>query len=192
MDFKPGGGLCRILEAVCKFKSDQGWRNLNFQSPSRMDRNMEMLMQIGKALELHKCFIQPNVFIRHEVDKVTRDKLKDIIVRHQGKLTETEQGATHVVFPAISSGDSEEYFRVVLKRDRSALLHKLNTPDSFDQWTTSIDIDIDPESPFVPSSDEPYYVHSRWVNDLECYNEWMNEEDYECDANGKRKPPRAK
>jgi len=25
LDFKPGGGLCSILAAVFKFKSEQGW-----------------------------------------------------------------------------------------------------------------------------------------------------------------------
>lgn len=34
---------------------------------------------------------------------------------------------------------------------------------------------------------EPWRVTASWVLDLPQYNEWMNEEDYEVDANGKKK-----
>merc|ERR1712050_370713 len=78
LDFKPGGGLCQILAAVFKFKTDQGWRRFDFQSPSRIDRNFEMFMQIEKSLIQNKFFYIPNVFIKSEVDKGLASKLKDI------------------------------------------------------------------------------------------------------------------
>lgn len=34
---------------------------------------------------------------------------------------------------------------------------------------------------------EPWRVSASWATDLSQYNEWMNEEDYEVDANGKKK-----
>lgn len=58
-----------------------------FQSPSRMDRNVEMFMQVEKALIQAKCLTMPNVFIRPEVDKNLQGKIKDIIKRHQGTVT---------------------------------------------------------------------------------------------------------
>lgn len=34
---------------------------------------------------------------------------------------------------------------------------------------------------------EPWRVAATWALDLPQYNEWMNEEDYEVDVNGKKK-----
>ncbi len=39
-------------------------RRFDFQSPSRMDRNVEMFMQIEKALVQNKCFAQQRIFLR--------------------------------------------------------------------------------------------------------------------------------
>ena len=193
MDFKPGGGLCRIFESVFKFKSDQGWRRFDFQSPSRMDRNVEMFMGIEKFLVNHKCFVEPNVFFTPEVDKQLVLKLRDIVKRHQGKVVDSPEEATHIVHPPIpSTGETDEWIRVVLRRDKCALLHWWHTPDSYDNWVTGVDIDIEPDSPQVKSG--PYEVNGRWILDLDDYNEWMNEEDYEVDVDtgGRRKSPRGK
>ncbi|CAG2173906.1 unnamed protein product [Oppiella nova] len=193
MDFKGGGGLCRILESVFKFKSDQGWRRFDFSSPSRMDRNVEMFMGIEKFLVNHKCFIEPNVYFAPEVDKQLVLKLKDIVKRHQGKVVETPDEATHVVHPPLPhNGECDDWIRLVMRRDKCALLHWWQTPDSYDNWVTGVDIDVEPESPHTKSG--PFEVSARWITDLDEYNEWMNEEDYEVDADspGKRKSPRGK
>lgn len=52
-----------------------------------MDRNIEMFMNVEKALIQNKCLIMPNVYIRPEVDKNIKEKVKDIIKRHQGTIT---------------------------------------------------------------------------------------------------------
>ncbi|XP_054161730.1 SWI/SNF complex subunit SMARCC1-like [Oppia nitens] len=193
MDFKGGGGMCRILESVFKFKLDQGWRRFDFQSPSRMDRNVEMFMGIEKFLVNHKCFIEPNVYFTPDVDKQLVLKLRDIVKRHQGKVVETAEEATHIVYPPIGiSGDCDDWVRIVMKRDRNALLHWWHTPDSYDNWVTGVDIDIEPESPQPKIG--PNHVSAKWILDLDEYNEWMNEEDYEIDVDSpsRRKSPRGK
>ena len=58
-----------------------------FQSPSRMDRNVEMFMQVEKALIQAKCLTMPNIFIKADVEKGLQSKIKDIIKRHQGTVT---------------------------------------------------------------------------------------------------------
>nr|CAD7435249.1 unnamed protein product [Timema monikensis] len=88
LDFKSGGAICHILATVYKFKSDQGWRRFDFQSPSRMDRNVEMFMNVEKVLIQNKCLVMPVVCVRPEVDKALQGKIKDIIKRHQGSVTE--------------------------------------------------------------------------------------------------------
>ncbi|XP_065286920.1 SWI/SNF complex subunit SMARCC2 isoform X2 [Dermacentor albipictus] len=193
MDFKPGGALCHIFAAVYKFKSEQGWRRFDFQSPSRMDRNVEMFMTVEKTLVQNKCLSLPHIYISSEVEKQLVPRLKDIIKRHQGTIAESPDDATHIVYPPVPTTDtSEEYVRLVMKRDRSALIHWWYFPDSFDTWVSGLDIDMEPDSPQTHTG--PYEVNAKWLVDLDEYNEWMNEEDYEVetDAMGRRRSPRGK
>lgn len=177
LDFKPGGALCHIFAAVYKYKSDQGWRRFDFQSPSRVDRNVEMFMQIEKSLVQNKCLTLPHIYIRPEVDKCLIPKLKDIIKRHQGSICDNIDNATHIVHPlSAHPGLDDEWFRPVMKRDRHCMVHWWFYPDSYDTWVTEIHIEQDPEAPYCPSG--PWEVNARWLLDLEEFNEWMNEEDY--------------
>ncbi|XP_055997804.1 SWI/SNF complex subunit SMARCC2-like [Ostrea edulis] len=147
LDFKPGGSLCHILAAVYKFKSDQGWRRFDFQSPSRMDRNVEMFLQIEKTLVQNKCLIMPNIYIMTDMDKVLLPKLKDIIKRHQGSITDDDEEATHIVhvLPSHPPGE-EEFIRAVMKRDRNAMIHWWYTPDSYDSWIPDVSPDLEIEA----------------------------------------------
>ncbi|XP_050405747.1 SWI/SNF complex subunit SMARCC2 [Patella vulgata] len=177
MDFKPNGGLCNIFLAVFKFKSDQGWRRFDLQSPSRMDRNVEMFMNIEKALIHNKCLTLPAIHIRSDVDRILVPKLKDIIKRHQGTLADSADNATHIVYTLPSqSPPDEDFFRPILKRDKYTMVHWWYTPDSYDMWVSDPPIDYDPETP--SSHQGPWEVTARWLLDLEEFNEWMNEEDY--------------
>lgn len=192
IDFKPGGKLCRIFEFVFKFKFEQQWRRVDLQSPSRMDRNVEMFVGLYKFLQSNQCLIEPNVYILPEVDKVLATKLRDIIKRYHAKCIESLDKATHVIYPPTAAStqhtdsNGDEFVRIVTKRDRSLLVHCLGRPDSYDTWL-NIDVDLEPESE-RDRDDDPYEVSANWLLDTDEYNEWMNEEDYEVDVdrNGKR------
>uniref|UniRef100_A0A1B6E9E1 SWI/SNF complex subunit SMARCC2 n=2 Tax=Clastoptera arizonana TaxID=38151 RepID=A0A1B6E9E1_9HEMI len=187
LDFKPGGALCHILATVYKFKSEQGWRRFDFQvskSPSRMDRNVEMFMNIEKALLINKCLSMPSVYIRPDVEKQVSSRVKEIIKRHQGTITDNEDEASHIIYPVCDPLD-EEYARPSFKRDRMVLLHWYYFPDSHDSWV-SAELPVDPpDSPVTHHS--VWRVAASWALDLDQYNEWMNEEDYEVDEAGRKK-----
>lgn len=188
LDFKAGGGLCHILSTVYKFKSDQGWRRFDFQSPSRKDTNIELFREIEKTLLSNKCWTKPTVFIHTEVDKELRNELKDIVKRHDGKIVEEEEEASHVVFDEQDPLD-DEFARGVMRRDRQTLFHFYYMPDSYDSWASVVELDYDPpESPQFFTGQ--WKVCANWLQDLESYNEWMNEEDYEVDENGSKKKHR--
>ncbi|CAH0389358.1 unnamed protein product [Bemisia tabaci] len=185
LDFKPGGALSHILATVYKFKSDQGWRRFDFQNPSKQERNLEMFTKVEKALIDNKFLSLPNVFIKPEVDKPIQSRVKEIIKKHQGTITENEEEASHIIFPVTDPLD-EEYARPTVKRDRMVLMHWYYFPDSHDSWLPASDLPIDaPETP--PSHTGVWRVSASWVLDLDQYNEWMAEEDYEVDENGKKK-----
>ena len=81
-------------------------RRYDFQNPSRMDRNVEMFMTIEKSLVQNNCLSRPNIFLCPEIEPKLLGKLKDIIKRHQGTVTEEKNNASHVVCPV--PGNLEE------------------------------------------------------------------------------------
>ncbi|XP_054831820.1 SWI/SNF complex subunit SMARCC2 isoform X8 [Eublepharis macularius] len=177
LDFKAGGALCHILAAAYKFKSDQGWRRFDFQNPSRMDRNVEMFMTIEKSLVQNNCLSRPNIFLHPDIDPKLQAKLKDIIKRHQGTVTEDKNNASHIVFPVPGSLEEEEWVRPIMKRDKQVLLHWGYYPDSYDTWIPASEIEAPVED--APTVEKPRKVHAKWILDTDTFNEWMNEEDYE-------------
>ncbi|XP_042691832.1 SWI/SNF complex subunit SMARCC1, partial [Centrocercus urophasianus] len=83
MDFKAGGTLCHILGAAYKYKNEQGWRRFDLQNPSRMDRNVEMFMNIEKTLVQNNCLSRPTIYLIPDIELKLANKLKDIVKRHQ-------------------------------------------------------------------------------------------------------------
>uniref|UniRef100_A0A4W5KM81 SWI/SNF related BAF chromatin remodeling complex subunit C2 n=1 Tax=Hucho hucho TaxID=62062 RepID=A0A4W5KM81_9TELE len=191
LDFKSGGALCHILAAAYKFKSDQGWRRFDFQNPSRMDRNVEMFMTIEKSLVQNNCLSRPVIYLSSDIEAKLLGKLKDIIKRHQGSVTEDKTSSSHVVVPIPASLEEEEWVRPVMKRDKQVLLHWGYYPDSYDTWISASEVEAAVEE--APSLEKPRKVHAKWILDLDQFNEWMNEEDYEVGEGGtKRKRISAK
>ncbi|TRY60744.1 hypothetical protein DNTS_029603 [Danionella cerebrum] len=183
LDFKPGGALCHILGSAYKFKSEQGWRRFDLQNPSRMDRNVEMFMTIEKTLVQNNSLTRPIVYIVSDMEQKQANKLKDIIKRHQGTISEDKSKATHIIYPTPTQMEEEDWLRPVMRKDKQILVHWGNYPDSYDTWVSTSDVDADVEDP--PSSEKPWRVHAKWVLDTDAFNEWMNEEDYEVDENKK-------
>ncbi|XP_043221494.1 SWI/SNF complex subunit SMARCC2-like [Amphibalanus amphitrite] len=185
VDFEPGSGLCQILAAAYKFKTDHALRRFDLQSPSKMDRHIELFSAIEKALVAAGQMVVPSVFITAEVDKAERDKLKETVRSHGGTIAESRDKATHVVFPTQDPLE-EEYARPLFRRDKYTMLHWYYFPDSYDTWVTGLDLDDSvPETPEF-DAEKQWRVTLNWVQDLDEYNEWMNEEDYEVDEAGKK------
>ncbi|TKS71622.1 SWI/SNF complex subunit SMARCC2 BRG1-associated factor 170 [Collichthys lucidus] len=95
----------------------------------------------------------------------------------QGSVTEDKASSSHVVVPIPTSLEEEEWVRPVMKRDKQVLLHWGYFPDSYDTWIPASEVEAAVEDP--PSPEKPRKVHAKWILDLDQYNEWMNEEDYE-------------
>uniref|UniRef100_A0A8C3DIQ7 SWI/SNF related BAF chromatin remodeling complex subunit C1 n=1 Tax=Corvus moneduloides TaxID=1196302 RepID=A0A8C3DIQ7_CORMO len=169
MDFKAGGTLCHILGAAYKYKNEQGWRRFDLQNPSRMDRNVEMFMNIEKTLVQNNCLSRPTIYLIPDMELKLANKLKDIVKRHQVSLD---------LVPF-----ADEWLRPVMKKDKQVLVHWGFFPDSYDTWVHANEIDAEIEDPPIP--EKPWKVHAKWILDTDVFNEWMNEEDYEVDENRK-------
>ncbi|XP_039759766.1 SWI/SNF complex subunit SMARCC2 isoform X2 [Pararge aegeria] len=187
MDMKPGGSLCSVLATMFRFKSEQRWRKFDFQNPSRKDLNVQMMMDIESSLLSAEVIRSPCVFIRSDVDKATANKVKDIIVNRQGEICEDEEEASHIIYPTVDPLE-EEYARPVFKRGNNVLVHWYYFPDSHDTWAQAdLPIDVPETVSWECNRAEPWRVSATWALDVPQYNEWMNEEDYEVDVNGKKK-----
>uniref|UniRef100_A0A8C4DJQ5 SWI/SNF complex subunit SMARCC2 n=1 Tax=Dicentrarchus labrax TaxID=13489 RepID=A0A8C4DJQ5_DICLA len=185
LDFKAAGALCHILGSVYKFKKVwlQLQRRFDLQNPSRMDRNVEMFLNVEKNLVQNNCLTRPTVFLSPDIEQKQASKLKDIIKRHQGTITDDKSKATHHIYPSPSQQEEDEWLRPVMRKDKQVLVHWGLSPDSYDTWVSASEVDGDVEDP--PSTDRPWKVHAKWVLDTDAFNEWMNEEDYEVDENKK-------
>ncbi|KAM3822773.1 SWI/SNF complex subunit SMARCC1-like [Vipera latastei] len=183
LDFKAGGTLCYILGAAYKYKNEQGWRRFDLQNPSRMDRNVEMFMNIEKTLVQNNCLSRPIIYLIPDIELKLANKLKEIVKRHQGSVTDEKSKATHHVYPVPTSLDEDEWLRPVMRKDKQVLVHWGYYPDSYDTWVQASDVDAEIEDP--PFPEKPWKVHARWVLDMDVFNEWMNEEDYEVDESKK-------
>merc|ERR1712087_187189 len=164
-----------------------------------MDRNVSIFIEIEKTLTANKFYVLPTIYLRSDLDKVLRDKLREMIKRHQGNLCLSEAEATHVVFGLRKHPWEEELVRPVMKRENGgggALLHWIGWPDSYDTWVSpagGVAGMVDPEMP--PSRDGPWEVYANWILDTDQFNEWANEEDHEVEDEdlpaGKRKRRRS-
>uniref|UniRef100_A0A671M540 SWI/SNF complex subunit SMARCC1-like n=1 Tax=Sinocyclocheilus anshuiensis TaxID=1608454 RepID=A0A671M540_9TELE len=183
-DLRPGGALCHILGSVYKFKTEQGWRRFDLQNPSRVDRNVEMFISVEKTLIQNNLLSRPVVYLSPDLEQKQALKLKDIVVRHQGTVTDEKSQATHQIYTSPSTADEDEWLRPVMRLDRQVMVHWGMCPNSYDSLISASDVDGEVEEP--PNPDRCWKVHTKWVLDTDTYNEWMNEEDYEIDENGNR------
>ncbi|KAK7800696.1 hypothetical protein U0070_022268, partial [Myodes glareolus] len=143
MDFKAGGTLCHILGAAYKYKNEQGWRRFDLQNPSRMDRNVEMFMNIEKTLVQNNCLTRPNIYLIPDIDLKLANKLKDIIKRHQGTFTDEKSKASHHIYPCPSSQEDEDWLRPVMKKDKQVHVKWILDTDVFNEWMNEEDYEVD-------------------------------------------------
>lgn len=189
LDFKTGGSLCHILQTVYRFKSEQGWRKFDFQvakNQAKVDRMLEMFQAIEKSLIQHRFYSHPVIFIKPDLDKNVTTKLKEILRKRSGIVTDNEESATHILYPHCDPLE-EEYGRAGARQNTMIFMHWYYFPDSYDTWVLaegSLEtIDI-PEHRGPTNNETAWRVSSTWLLDTDQYNEWMTEEDYEVDEEG--------
>lgn len=159
------------------------------KNAGRKDPNVQLLMEIESALIESDCLKFPVVFLQKDVHKDQHlvAKLKKILENHQAEITEVEEEATHIVYPPMDAV-AEDLARPLFKRgDKYVMLHWYCLPESHDSWLP-INFELPeavPENP--PSPTNVWRVSASWLLDLEEHNEWMAEEDYEVDEQGRRK-----
>ncbi|XP_034485078.1 SWI/SNF complex subunit SMARCC1 isoform X2 [Drosophila innubila] len=189
LDFKQGGGLCIIFSTMFRFRAEQRGKKFDFsigKNPTRKDPNIQLLIEIEQALVEADLYRIPYIYIRPEIEKAFESRLREILDNRRVEIVTDEEDATHIVYPVVDP-HPDEYARPIFKRGNHVMLHWYYFPESYDSWTlNSFDLPENiPENPESPA--ERWRVAASWILDLEQYNEWMAEEDYEVDELGKKK-----
>lgn len=189
LDFKPGGCLCIIFSTMFRFRAEQRGKKFDFsvgKNPTRKDPNIPLLIDIEQALVEADLYRIPYIYIRPEVDKQMGTRLREILATRRVEIVSDEEDASHIIYPVVDP-HPDEYARPIFKRGNCVMMHWYYFPESYDTWTpNSLELPENvPENPESPL--ERWRVSASWIIDLEQYNEWMSEEDYEVDELGKKK-----
>lgn len=136
LDFKPGGNLCHIFANMYRYKMEQKWKKFDFimaKHPMRKDPTNQMLMEIETALIEAECFRLPVVYVRPDVEKSLAVRIRSIITKHQGEITEDEEEASHIVCPIVEPLP-EDFARPIFKKGNHIMIHWYYFPESYDSW----------------------------------------------------------
>jgi SWI/SNF related-matrix-associated actin-dependent regulator of chromatin subfamily C len=174
----------KIFNTLYVFKNAQEWRRFDLKNPLKKDKNLEMLSVVQTTLVEAGHLRWPEVYLSPGMSASTVNRLKEIVTSHQGKIVTSPQKATHIVIDKQDADPNEdpdkEYLRTIDHRDKSNLVHWWYYPDSYDTWLPATDVEGE-----QPDPDPPHHgvwkVSPRFLTDLEVFNEWMNELDYEIE-----------
>mmetsp|Transcript_25817 Transcript_25817/g.62195 ORF Transcript_25817/g.62195 Transcript_25817/m.62195 type:complete len:936 (+) Transcript_25817:88-2895(+) len=191
-DFSSGGALCWVCLTCYEKKIEYGWDKFHFDCVGEtgdqkkddiVRKNVAMCHAIYKALVDKSILPIASIFFeKHREDQPTAE-LEQIVNSHGGFVTRRRVEATHVVL--LNDPDKEvkqpdqDYLRTLKIKGNRAKVHWWYFPDSYDEWLSQNDIQGDPEPPRRPEG--AWRVTERFLHDLEKFNEWMNENDYEED-----------
>lgn len=197
VDFQQGGALCHLFSTVYKHKHEHKVSKLDLTLFGKRAQVIDLCAQIERALIENNTLAYPACYFRQELFvggdlPALYARLLDIVKKHKGTVAAHQQDADHVIYPPSSDELAEssraQWVRVLKKDTRkdSILIHRLFTPDSHDEWLSNIEIDDDAaglnDSSNNASGGDVWEVTANWLLDTDLYNEWMNQEDYEVDA----------
>ena len=80
-NYEPGGPLCHILAVAHQMKAEQTWRRFDFVSPARMNRNVELFVNVLKDLQTAKLWEPPVVYFDGSLDPDEAVRLAEIVKR---------------------------------------------------------------------------------------------------------------
>jgi hypothetical protein len=139
-----------------------------------------------------KLLSWPTIYFTPTLSQSLLQELAQIAKAHKGTVVSNLSEATHIidwdeeVDGTLPQHLVEEFCRPVEIRphegDGIALVHWWYHPDSYDEWIPSHEVEPNdlPEDP-VEMRPRVWKLSCRFIRDVEIFNEWGNELDYEID-----------
>lgn len=188
-DYSADGSLRLIIETCLQFAAQQGWDGLDgLREPSRREAHLLMLRACERALRSAKLMSVQMVYFSARLSSAEVESMRAIVYGHGGVVVSSAEVATHVVYPdppGRSEAESDGQIMIrYLKREAKpggvrALVHWYYHPDAYDDWIMAREIRGHVEPPPPDRGGAPWHVAARFLRDLDRFNEWMTEADYE-------------
>jgi SWI/SNF related-matrix-associated actin-dependent regulator of chromatin subfamily C len=194
-DVEPKGALFSILSESIKYLGRINVAVHSFikcvqqDSPDAQSTSyLEMLLNIKFELEQRNLLPQPRFYFTRSVPSKTVSALSEIIKAHGGEVVTTQHACTHriVAHPsddaaslgqATSAEGRSDALRALQEKDGHVLVHCPHYPPSYREWLPASEVKCDIEQPRPTPA--RWNVSCRFINDVEVFNEWMDEADYE-------------
>lgn len=196
-DVEPKGALFSILSESIKFLGRANVAVHSFIKCVQQDSleaqstsYLEMLLNIKFELEQRNLLPQPRFYFTRSVSSKAVTALSEIIKAHGGEVVTTQHACTHriVAHPsddAASLGQTtsaegrSDAVRALQQKDGHVLIHCRQYPPSYREWLPASEVKCDIEQPRPTPA--RWNVSCRFINDVEVFNEWMDEPDYEVE-----------
>ena len=118
------------------------------------------------------------------------NKLFKIVGEHGGQISNSEEGATHIIewndeIDNLPEELTEDYIRILERKQTptggDALVHWWYYPDSYNEWINIADVNSEdpPDLSYIFTKRDKWTVCCRFITDCSIFNEWGNELDYE-------------
>jgi SWI/SNF related-matrix-associated actin-dependent regulator of chromatin subfamily C len=186
-DFSVGGPLSAILLAMFQHKVAHAWRRFDFKLATKTEMLVGMLRKIEAQLKESGHLVRPVCYISSALPAADAATVAQILKAKGATVVASADAATHCIEPdppgtTRAETGEEDFLRQVERGDMagkpSARVHWYYYPDSYDEWIPVEDIHGDLGVEPMPTKSR-WVIHRRWVDDLELYNEFMCECDYE-------------
>eukprot|EP00741_Cyanophora_paradoxa_P025712 tig00000388_g24813.t1 len=185
-DYAPDGSLAWIIETFMDWKLREQWRSFDWKNPQKRDRYLDIIKFVDKQLPKATRWVRPVVYFSPDIPSRDVEDMKRILKEHGASYVTNVAGATHVVVRDKPNDAPEADYCRAVEREPSrsvVFVHWWYYPDSYDEWIPAEEVQGDDEA---EENKEKWHVYARWVRDLEKFNEWMNEGDYEPDEDGEQ------
>ena len=187
-DLSIGGSLHHIFKTALKFMANS--KSLSFIMEDK-DLGVKLMKEIEATL-ISKGFLKRHRIYLHNLPDGVYKQLSGIVKSHGAELLTSSADATHIVcwdeeVDNMSEELQEEFIRTVDYRHEHqggvARVHWWYHPDSYDEWIPAVDVDAFEPPDVLPTGDVPFgkqwNVCCRFLLDVDRFNEWGNENDYE-------------
>jgi hypothetical protein len=193
-DTSPSGSLFVVLSTAFDFIKEANWSDLNFVGERKKIEFLTMFRRIEKALMENGFVSSKRIFFQDDIPTEVVKEIKLIAKNHGAMIVDSPEYATHSVYydPEVDvnvspRADEEEFMRArevrpnqyVFREAGKALVHWWYYPDSYDEWIPDRGQVQASEPPETVEKNSSWIVNCRYIRDVEVFNEWGNEIDYE-------------
>jgi SWI/SNF related-matrix-associated actin-dependent regulator of chromatin subfamily C len=198
-DFGPKGALFTILTETIKYLSRMNVALHTFvkfvqqESLETQSTYMDMLLNIRFELEQRNLLPHYRIHFSRNISAKVVSALSAIVKAHGGEVVTSRHACTHQIFPhpsddaaamdqALNEVQRSEHVRILDHKDEIAYTHFCYHPPSYRAWlpTTETRGKLEETRPISAR----WNVCTRFILDLDLFNEWMDEVDYEPESYG--------